>query len=91
MGGFLVVLMVAMIISQFAFRRAEPHRRAILTAGTAWIICAGIWGFILPAGFYGGLIGFSVGAMLVGVERYIHYSKHWTDEPEISESADIFR
>ncbi|MCM3420364.1 hypothetical protein [Sphingopyxis alaskensis] len=91
MGGLIVVLAVAWTISLFAFRRMPPHRRAIFTAGSAWLVCAAIWGFFLPSGFYGGLIGFSIGAAVVGVERYIHYSKHWTDEPGTGDEAEIFR
>lgn len=91
MGGFFVVLMFAMIISQFLFRAAPPHKRAILTAGTAWALCAAIWGLLIPSGFYGALVGFSIGATLVGVERYIHYSKHWIDGPADSDIADTFR
>ncbi len=91
MGGLIVVATVALILSQFLYRQAEPHRRAIYTSGTAWLLCAGIWSFFLPSGFYGGLIGFSIGAVVVGIERYIHYSKHWTDDPETTELTDTFR
>lgn len=91
MGGLIVVLAVAWTISLFAFRRMPPHRRAIFTAGAAWLVCAAIWSFILPSGFYGGLVGFSLGAVVVGVERYIHYSKHWTDESETTGIGETFR
>lgn len=91
MGGLIVVLAVAWTISLFAFRSMTPHRRAIFTAGTAWLVCAAIWSLFLPSGFYGGLVGFSIGAAIVGIERYIHYSKHWTDEPETTEIGETFR
>lgn len=91
MGGLIVVLAVAWIISLFAFRNMTPHKRAIFTAGAAWLICAAVWSFILPSGFYGGLVGFSIGAVIVGIERYVHYSKHWTDEPDSSDLSDTFR
>lgn len=90
MGSLIVSLAVAWTISLFAFRRMPPHQRAIFTAGAAWLVCAAIWGFILPSGFYGGMVGFSLGAVVVGVERYIHYSKHWSDDPETSDLTDKF-
>lgn len=91
MGGALLVAMVAWIISLFVFKKMEPHRRAIFTAGSAWIICAAITGLAFPGGFYGAFVGLSIGAALVGFERYVHYSKHWTDEPETSQDAETFR
>lgn len=91
MGGLIVVLAVAWTISLFAFRRMPPHRRAIFTAGSAWIVCAAVWGVFLTGSFYTGLVGFSIGAVVVGIERYIHYSKHWTDEPEATDLTDTFR
>lgn len=91
MGGLIVVAAFALIISQFLFKSYPPHRRAILTAGLAWVVCAAIWGFFLPSGIYGGLVGFSLGAVIVGVERFVHYSKHWTDDAESTELTDTFR
>lgn len=91
MGGLIVALAVALIVSQFFFKSFPPNKRAIFTAASAWVICAAIWGLFLPVGFYGALVGFSIGAMLVGVERYMHYSKHWTDEPGSSDLTDTFR
>ena len=91
MGGLIVVIAVAWIISLFAFRQMPPHRRAILTAGTAWVICAAIWGMFLTGSFVTGVLGFSLGAAIVGFERYVHYSKHWTDEPATGDDASIFQ
>lgn len=91
MGGTLAVMIVALIISQFAYQRAEPHRRAIYTAGTAWLICAVIGGMTLPGGLLGGLIGYSLGGLLAGIERYYRYQKFWTDDDQPSDDAEIFR
>ena len=91
MGGILAVAIVALIVSQFAYRQFEPHRRAIFTAGTAWVICAVIGGSVLKGGFLVGLIAYSIGAVVIGIERYVHYSKHWTDEPGSSDLTDTFR
>ena len=90
MGPILLVMATAWVISLFAFRNSTPHRRALYTAGTAWLLCAAGFGLFLPSGFVGGLLGFSIGAAIVGVERYIHYAKHWTDEPEASSLTDTF-
>lgn len=91
MGGTLAVMIVALIISQFAFQRAEPHRRAIYTAGSAWLFCAVVGGMSLPGGFLGGVVGYSLGGLLAGIERYYRYQKCWTDEPSQTDLTDTFR
>lgn len=82
MGGALIVAIFALIISQFAFRKAPPNKRAILTAGAAWLACALASALFLPGGFMGGAVGFSIGALIVGIVLRFHYERHWTDEPD---------
>lgn len=82
MGGALMVGIFALIISQFAFKSAPPNKRAILTAGAAWLMCGLVGAFLLPGGFIQGMVGFSIGAVFVGVALFLHYNRHWTDDPE---------
>lgn len=82
MGAALIVGIFALIISQFAFRKEAPNKRALLTTGAAWLICGLVGALVHPAGFMGGIVGYSVGALIVGVALYFHYNRHWTDDPE---------
>lgn len=78
MGTIIAIWALALIISTFAFRRMPPNARAIVTTGTAWAIYSAVaafgWGFLLTLTFSG------IAAVIVAVERYIHYSRHWVDE-----------
>lgn len=86
-GGILAMLLLSIIISAFAFKSLEPHKRAIATVLTAWVIGTGLYGY--NSGNFGwAAFIYGVGAAVAFWERLRHYNKHWRSDTEL---MDTFR
>ena len=86
-GGILAMLLLSSIISAFAFKSFEPHKRAVATVLTAWAIGTMLYG--LNTGNWGwGASIYAFGALAAFAERLRRYNKHWKDDDHLT---DVFR
>jgi len=85
-GAFMLLGILILVISQFAFKRDIPKRRAGKTVLTATVIAVVL--SLFGAGFDLMFQGFYVLAGIVMFPIMLrHYSKHWIDD----DPGDVFR
>jgi len=88
-GGILAVWIVTYIWSLMILGGAEPHKRAIGTVLAAWATILLIT--MVSANVVWGIVVYTPGALIVAVERYFHYKKHWIDTDPETDLTETFR
>jgi Ca2+/Na+ antiporter len=85
-GGVIGILLLSFIIELMLFKKQEPPKRAISTAGLAYVLATVLYGFGSANGgpfVWDGIIVYLPGAAVVYVWFLKRYQKSWTEEEQI--------